>query len=139
MMPKREALKQKLKAADRRRQRRQVDFEPSPAAAISKGAARVDVAELIVRTILTHVSAGDGDARDVMVIAALNSSLRATTPSGDEAKRLAVKLNQIPSQPGVSMRAFREALQDLLSTASKHQDSRSGDAFLQYLSVLAEK
>jgi hypothetical protein len=74
-----------------------------------------------------------------MVVAALKSSLRATTPSGDEAKRLAEELNQIPTRPGVSMRAFRDALQDLLSTASTHQDSRTGDAFLRYLSVLAEE
>ncbi len=137
-MPKREALKQKLKAADRRRQRRQVDTQPRPVVASPASTSRVDVAELIVRAILEHVAANRSDARDAMLIAAIKSSLRATVPSGDDAKRLAEKLNEIPAMPGVSIRAFREALQQLLSTANANHDPRSGDAFLRYLSVLSE-
>ena len=137
-MAKRETLKQRLKAADRRRHRRQADVRPQDAVARTTATDRVDAADLIVRTILEGATGSRGEARDVMVVAAMNSALRGSTPSGDEAKRLAEALNQIPAEPGVSMRAFREALQQLLATASANHDPKRGDAFLGYVSMLSD-
>jgi hypothetical protein len=144
-MAKRDTLREKLKAADRRRQRRSAE---SPAArgpeliASPSGspisAPRVDVVGLIVREILDHAESLGQEARDAIVIAALKASLNATTPSGPDARQLLQQLERIPSQSGVSLREFREAIQQLLSQATATPDSRrSNDAFLRYLVVVA--
>ncbi len=137
-MVKREAVKQRLKAADRRRQRRNIDSRPVSEAVTRTDKPRVDVVGLIANAILRHAESLGSEARDVIVIAALNSTLRASTPSGDDAKRLAEQFSAISSQSDVSMKAFREALQQLLSTANQHHDPRQADAFLRYLSILSD-
>jgi hypothetical protein len=143
-MAKREAIRQRLKAAQRRRQRRQAATSPSESSNSSKSSAgrqesaQVDVAGLIVQTILDHAHSLGNSARDVIVVAAIQSFLRGTTPSGDDAKELATRLSQIPQRPGISLRSFRDSLQQLLAMSNSHRDPRSGDAFLRYLAMLAE-
>lgn len=149
-MVKRDLLKQKLRAAERRRQRRQGESPPSANSSPSAHASATevkkaldspspDVMGMVVQTILQHSSEEAADPRDAVVVAAMRSCLRATTPNGQDAKSLAEKLNAISTRPGVSMRAFRDALQQLLAVASANHDPRRADAFLGYLAVLAEQ
>jgi hypothetical protein len=136
-MSKQDSLRQRLKAADRRRQRRQGFSQPAVATK-HEPSAGADVTGMVVEEILDYVDSLDRGARDAMVINAIHSLLRSTTAQGEDAKRLGERLNQIPDRPGVSFRAYRDALQHLLSTAKSHQDPRSSDAFLRYLALLAQ-
>lgn len=137
-MAKREAIRQKLKAADRRRQRRHSVASTPAASANESGSAPIDVAGLVVAAILDHSHALGSAARDVIVVAALNSLLRGTTPSGDQSKLLATELEQVAQRNDVPTRAFRDTLQQILAMATSHRDPRSGDAFLRYLAMLSE-
>ena len=137
-MAKRAAIRQKLKAADRRRQRRQAVAPASSASVNQTGSPQVDVTGLVVTAILDHAHALGSSARDVIVVAALNSLLRGTTPSGDQSKLLATQLQQVAQQNEIPTRAFRETLQQILAMATSHRDPRSGDALLRYLAMLSE-
>ncbi len=66
-MPKQD-LKQKLRAADRRRSRRPA---PNIEATPSFRRAAVDVHELIASAILEYVDSCEADLRDVIVVSAL--------------------------------------------------------------------
>jgi hypothetical protein len=93
---------------------------------------------MIVEEILDFVDSLNRGARDAMAVSAIHSVLRSTTAQGEDARRLAERLNQISERPGVSVRAFRDSLQQLLSTAKSHQDPRSSDGFLRYLALMAQ-
>lgn len=137
-MSKRESLRLKLKSADRRRQRRSGEA-PAPTVEMpSSNSQKVDVTGMVVEAILEHAGVLGSDARDAMVIAALHSVLRGTTPSGEDARRLAEQLHSISRHSEVSLRAFRDTLEQLLLTANAHHVPRNGNGFLRYLTVLSE-
>jgi hypothetical protein len=136
-MSKRESLKQRLKAADRRRQRRQGSTQPAVETQHASSA-NVDVTGMVVEEILHFVESLDRGARDAMAVSAIHSALRSTTAQVEDARRLAERLNQIPERPGVSVRAYRDSLQELLGVAKSHQDPRSSDGFLRYLALMAQ-
>lgn len=92
----------------------------------------------MVDAILQHASSLGSEARDIIVLAALKGVFRGTTPQGDDARQLAEQLLQIPSRPGVSMRAFRDSVQELLGIANANHDPMRRDAFLGYLEMLSE-
>jgi hypothetical protein len=93
---------------------------------------------MVVEEILDYVDSLDRGARDAMAVSAIHSVLRSTTAQGEDAKRLAERLNRIPDRPGVSVRAYRDSLQQLLSAAKSHQDPRSSDGFLRFLALMAQ-
>ena len=93
---------------------------------------------MVVEEILQYVESLDRGARDAMAVNAINSALRSTTPQGEDAKRLAERLDQIPDKTGVSVRAYRDSLHQLLSVAKEHHEPGSSDAFLRYLALIAQ-
>lgn len=133
-MVKRQDLKRRLKAADRRRNRR-----TAPAAKVEPTSAppKVDVMALITSQILT-CELGD-PPKDSIAVAALRGCLRGTLPAQDPARSLAAKLNELPNQSDISIRGFRAAVQQLLDVAAQHEKSEAPDAFLQYLSIICPR
>jgi hypothetical protein len=134
-MASREELKRKLKASDRRRQRR-----PQAAAdhVATPRAASLDVSGLIAETILAHVNASASQVRDAGVIAALRCCLNGSRPANDDVARLWTQLQDISSRDGVDARAFRASVSDVLDLAAEHHDPRNASAFLRYLTLLAD-
>lgn len=133
-MVKRQDLKRKLKAADRRRSRRTASaakVEPTSAPP------QVDVMALITSQILT-CELGD-PPKDTIAVAALRGCLRGTLPAQDPARSLAAKLNELTKQADISIRDFRSAVQQLLDVAAQHEMSEAPDSFLQYLSIICPK
>ena len=143
-MAKREDLKRKLKAADRRRRRRgeNVGSANATSSATNNSAASVseppvDVIGMIVTKTLGYVHTSRAEVRDSAMVSAMRSCLEATTPSGDQAKALQKCLEEVSSQPGVDVRAYRSALTRMLELARQHHDPKNANAFIGYLAILA--
>jgi hypothetical protein len=111
-----------------------LNADPGPSETASP---EVDVMGLIVRATLEHAESLGQEARDAIVIAAFKASLNATVPNGQDARQLLQQLERIRAESDISQRAFRDALQQLLSQALATHDPRSNDAFLRYLGVIA--
>ncbi|MFK8113008.1 MAG: hypothetical protein AB8B91_12440 [Rubripirellula sp.] len=128
-------LKQKLKAADRRRRKRDASVPastPSPTAATSQP----DVASLVSRAILGFVD-GHQQATDTIVVAAIRSTLSGRAGSGELSAALMVKLEQILGREDVSTRAFRDALTQIQQMAADHKSEDDPLAFVHYLALLS--
>ncbi|TWU49692.1 hypothetical protein [Rubripirellula reticaptiva] len=140
-MAKNDNLKQKLKAADRRRSRRTASQADSSGAAIafcdddSASTNSVDVTGLCVAEILKMN--GKQSFRDSEVITAMRSCLNAGTPSSSEAQLLSQRLNAIGKRDDVSEKRFRDALQSLVKSGLDHRNEDNDSAFVQFLAVLA--
>lgn len=147
---KKPSLKAKLKAADRRRKRRPMTSDapqgmsprtasnpPSNQSNRSGGNRRVDSTDLIVSTILHHVSERQRSAQDAFVISTLRSVLRGTPAGSDEASELRNRLDEIPSREDVDRRSYREGIKTILGIAQQQENQAVPDAFLQYLSILS--
>ena len=93
---------------------------------------------MIVERLLSYVSE-DKSPSDVVAIAALKACARGDLPTKDPARTLAIKVEEVASQPGVTARAYRGALKELIEAATLHGGSQkeTPDAFLAYLSILA--
>jgi hypothetical protein len=136
-MAKRNDLKKRLKAADRRRNRRQAALgtvgKPAPKEPQARPADMI--AELLVAYACEEKSPSD-----IIVSSALRACLCGDLPNKEPARSLGLKIEAVSRQPGVTARAYRGALKELSEAASLHQGSQkdSPDAFLAYLSVLAE-
>ena len=136
-MAKRNDLKKRLKAADRRRSRRQaahgsaIKTAPTPSS--------VSPSDMMVERLLAYVSE-DKSPSDVVATAALKACDRGVLPAKDPTRALAIKIEEVASQPGVTARAYRGALKELIEAATLHKGSQKDtpDAFLAYLSILAE-
>ena len=135
-MAKRNDLKKRLKAADRRRNRRQavqgsgVNTPPSQPS--------VSASDMIVDLLMAYVSE-EKSPSDVVATAALKACARGDVPTKDPARTLAIKIEEVARQPGVSARAYRGALKELIEAATRHEGNQkeTPDAFLAYLSILA--
>jgi hypothetical protein len=135
-MAKRNDLKKRLKAADRRRNRRQavqgsgVNTPPSQPS--------VSASDMIVDLLMAYVSE-EKSPSDIVAVTALKTCARGDLPSKDPARTLAIKMKEVESRPGVTARAYRGALKELIEAAALHQESQkeTPDAFLAYLSILA--
>ncbi|NND99147.1 MAG: hypothetical protein HKN47_17660 [Pirellulaceae bacterium] len=143
-MAKRNDLKQKLKAADRRRQRRMPQSGNSPAVgpnATSRSAGPEmtglpDVTGLIARA-LVKLGMTHRDLVDSAAIAGLRGGLSSRRPTGSVSNAVFDEIQKISQRDDVTVRAVRGAIKDLLETASKHQ-SKGDDpkSFLNYLALL---
>lgn len=135
-MAKRNDLKKRLKAADRRRSRRQSAQGSAANAAPSQPA--VSPADMVVNLLLDYVSE-DKSPSDVVATAALKACARGDLPTKDPARTLAIKIEAVASQPGVTARAYRGAIKELIEAAALHESNQkeTPDAFLAYLSILA--
>ena len=133
-MGKRENLKRKLKAADRRRQRRPVPPATTVAPATNKSA--LDVTGLIATEILQHAESASDGLSDSAVVAAMRSFLKGTSPSAEPSRSLYERFEQVSLRSEVDTRRFRSALSRMLDLAISSRDSKNQTAFLGYLSVL---
>lgn len=130
----RQVLKQKLRAADRRRSRR-----PAPRIESTRTSEResIDVLELIASAILEYIDASDSEMRDGIVISAMRSSLKGGAATGKQSLPLCQRLERIAQRPEINQRSYRDALQQMLKLALEHQDPKNPTAFIHYLGVLA--
>ena len=135
-MAKQKDLKKKLKAADKRRkQRAESAASLPPAFPPSKPPpAKVDVTSLIAAALLEY-AAGDSP-RDAVAVNALRNCLRGSLPAQGSARGLSIKINDLLSHSDVSVRAFRDGLQQLIDVATQHGARDIPDAFLQFLAVI---
>ncbi len=141
-MAKRDAMKRRLKAADRRRQRRTTGSSPpnsqppTPESAEqpSDGSRGVDS---IAQTILEHSDEMGPKARDSVVLVALRSVLRGNSPSCEDAQALAARLKEIPHKQDLPEKSFRDGMKKVLAMAESSRGSNQATSFLQYLSVLS--
>ena len=134
-MAKRKDLKRRLKAASRRKQRGEGGggvVGSSPQAT----AVTVDVVELVGEAILSF-SESNTNVSDMVVLAALRSSQKGGSPSGEDALQLANAFEQIRQKDGVTARSFRNAINQMNSILSEHQDTKKPKAFLTYLRLFA--
>ena len=150
-MAKRNDLKKRLKAADRRRNRRQATQGSATQGSATQGSASqssaikttpsqpsVSPSDMIVERLMSYVCE-DKSPSDIVATVALKACSRGDLPSKEPARTLAIKIQQVASQPGVSARAYRVALKDLIEAAALHEGNQkeTPDAFLAYLSILA--
>ena len=145
-MAKRNDLKKRLKAADRRRNRRQATQGSATQGSASQSSAikttpsqpSVSPSDMIVERLMSYVCE-DKSPSDIVATVALKACSRGDLPSKEPARTLAIKIQQVASQPGVSARAYRVALKDLIEAAALHEGNQkeTPDAFLAYLSILA--
>ena len=129
----RQQLKQKLKAADRRRKRR------SPGTAEKDFPTQrrsIDVSGLIVSAILEHVHTSRSEVRDATVISAMRNCLKGG-PLGQPSLLMVERLERIGERTDVDPIAFRDALQQMLKLAYQFRDSKDSTAFVQYLGIVA--
>ncbi len=129
-MSKRDDLKRKLKASDRRRNRRSATTNATTTAAASAATRppKVDVAGLVATTILEYVESSGAEVVDAAVVSALKGSLKATVPSGQHSRQLWARLDRLTHQEQVEIKAFRNAVNQMLETASSHQDPKNAHA-----------
>ncbi len=136
-MAKRNSLKSKLKASDRRRRRRPT---PVPQAQLAHPSPPpVDVTGLVVDAIV-----GDekktSQLQDAVVVAALRGCVNGNRPSGDEASILFSSLQQIAERTDVEMRDFRTAIKQLLDQSTQHRSlgpqQEAPNPFVNYLAML---
>ena len=135
-MAKRNDLKKRLKAADRRRSRRQAAQGSAIKTAPSQPL--VSPSDMIVERLMSYVSE-DKSPSDFVATAALKACARGDLPTKEPARALAIKVEEVASQPGVTARAYRGALKELIEAAAFHGGSQkeTPDAFLAYLSILS--
>ena len=148
-MVKRKDLKQKLKAASRRRKQRvavaansgatgnrlaQSESSGSVAGSPSSNAS-VDVMGLIIQAIVHHTNQAQ-DKSDAMIVAALRSNLKGAQPTGESAKRLNSVLVEISKRDDVKVSAFRKAIDGLLNSAAEHHEAKQANAFGKYLRMI---
>lgn len=130
VMVKRNDLRGKLRAADRRRRRR-------PAAEHSSvSGPTVDVPGLVVEAILRF---RDGSQRfdDAIIIAALKACVRGIRPSSTQAATLFDQLQQLASREEVSPRALVRASHELLAQSNQGgRTSGQPNPFASYLAIL---
>lgn len=123
--------KRKLKAADRRRQRRAVSSvdkaPPSPSQS-------VDVSGLIVLAILDYVESCGSEIRDATVVAAMRGCLNGVETGKQPLVR---QLAEIAQRTDVDLRAFRNAMKQMLELARQYQDPKNSSAFIRYIGILA--
>lgn len=143
IMARRDDLKKRLKAADRRRSRRQTsstgdgatgDYASGTAVSDSASGNSVDVTGLCVEEILKMN--GRRSFRDSEVISAMRSCLSGGSPSSSEAQLLKQRLTAIETRDDVTTRHFRDALETLLQSAADHRVADDDTAFVQFLSVV---
>ncbi|QDT09682.1 hypothetical protein [Planctomycetes bacterium K23_9] len=136
-MAKSKGLKQKLKAADRRRRQRLAESSagksPSDVGTQTPAAARVDVVDLVTAEILRLADITRDAGQDVVVLAALRGCLVGKTPSGHASEKLFQVITQVADRVEVSTHAFRAAVKQLIETQKKHQDPNDPGAFVEYL------
>ena len=135
-MAKRNDLKKRLKAADRRRSRRPT--VQGSAVETSQAPPSVSPSDIIVDLLMAYVSE-DKSPSDIVATAALKACARGDLPSKDPARELAIKIEEVASRPGVTARAYRGAIKELIQAAALHESHQkeTPDAFLAYLSILA--
>ena len=136
-MAKRNDLKKRLKAADRRRNRRK-----AAGGSVIKTAPKqpqVRPADMIAELLVAYARE-EKSPSDIVVSSALRACSCGDLPSKEPARSLALKIEAVSHQRGVTARAYRGALKELAEAANLHQSSQkdSPDAFLTYLSILAE-
>ncbi len=132
-MAKRADLRSKLKAADRRRQRRPQSGGSAP---VSVAEPSVDVTGLIVESILEF---RDGSQRfdDAIIIAALTACGRGIRPNGEQAAQLYDRLQQVALRERVPPRSLVAACHQLLAHADRGEPkSNERNPFAQYLAIL---
>ena len=136
-MVKRNYFKKRLKAADRRRNRRQAVQGSTIETAPTQPS--VSPSDMMVERLMSYVSE-DKSPSDVVATAALKACARGVLPAKDPARALAIKIEEVASEPGVTARAYRGALKELIEAATLHKGSQqeTPDAFLAYLSILAQ-
>ena len=136
-MGKNDDLKQRLKAASRRRSRRLSGAATgiSDAAMDSSSSNQVDAAGMVVSAIL--VADENLTLQDSDVIAALRACSNTGSTSTPPAQELLGRLKEIANRDDVSSRRFQDAIKNVLSTALSMRKADHNTAFLQYLSVLA--
>lgn len=135
-MAKRNDLKKRLKAADRRRNRRQA--AQGSVIKMAPSEASVSPSDMIVDHLLAYASTAKSPS-DIVARAALKACFRGDLPSKEPARGLAMEIEKVASQPGVTARAYTAALKELSEAAAQHQKSQkeTPDAFLAYLAILA--
>jgi hypothetical protein len=134
-MVNRNDLKKRLKAADRRRNRRVAP--QGPVVAASPLEPRVRPADLIAN-VLVGYAAAEQSATDIVAVAALRACSRGDLPAKEPARGLALKIEAVTKQPGVTPRSYRGAVVELLDAANLHLGKDSPDSFLDYLAILSE-
>jgi len=134
-MAKQNDLKKRLKAADRRRNRRGASGVPVVAA--SPVQPHVRTSDLIANALVEYANS-DEQSSDIVAATALRACSRGDLPKTDPARGLALKIEAIAKQPGVTPRSYRATLVELLEAANLHQGKDSSDSFLAYLSILAD-
>lgn len=127
-------LKRKLKAADRRRNRRPVPVIETTAPSERQS---IDVFELIAKAILEYVDSGASEVRDAIVLSAMRSCLNGGAITGKPSFPLSQRIEQIRQRTDVNQRSFRAALKQMLKLAQEYQDSKNTCAFIRYLGILA--
>ncbi|MDB4695038.1 hypothetical protein OAF47_01085, partial [bacterium] len=134
-MAKRNDLKKRLKAADRRRNRRQATQGSVVTTAPSQPS--VSPSDMIVELLVAYASE-EKSPSDIVAATALKACARGDLPGKDPARTLAIKIEEVGRRPSVTARAYRGALKELIEAATLQQGSRkeTPDAFLAYLSIL---
>jgi hypothetical protein len=144
IMARRDDLKKKLKAADRRRSRREpsqmgiaprADEAGGTTVSDSASGNSVDVTGLCVEQIIKMN--GRKAFRDTEVIHAIRACLGGGSPTSSESQLLKQRLDAIEARDDVSTRRFRDALEMLLRSATDHRVADDDMAFMRYLIVLA--
>lgn len=131
---KRENLKKKLKAADRRRRNRP---SPVPHAPNPSATKQVDTLGLLSESIIEFCDQHDG-TNDAIVMSAIRSNLKRSEPRGELSAALSDRFDQLTQRDDVSMKSLRQALTKLQDLGSEHQDPKDRLALIRYLSMLSE-
>ena len=134
-MAKRNDFKKRLKAADKRRKRRSA---PGNAVVVAGPVEpRIRPANLIANVLVDYADRGESPT-DIVAATALRACLRGHLPAKDPARGLALEIEAVGKQPGVTPRSYRDAITELLDAAQLHVGEDSPDSFLGYLSLLSE-
>lgn len=137
-MAKNNSLKKKLKAAQRRRDRRPAAVAPATQSQSNRGSQpRVDPIERVTATILQYIDDCEDEVRDVIVVSAIRTCLNGSGAAGNQSGPLAERLERIARDETVGRRKFREALSQLRELAADHRDPKDTSAFIRYLALLS--
>ncbi len=136
LMAKRQDLKSKLKAADRRRSRRSAPKQNQ--SSVASPQRKVDVASLIASTILEFIDASPNEVHDIAIVSAMRSCLNVSGSSGMHSLPLLQRLDAVQSRADVDTRGYRAALKQLLDEAARHRDADDPIAFIRYLDLLVK-
>lgn len=140
-MSKRDQLRQRLRATERRRAARisAAPADQNAVAADEDRAQSTDVMELVVAALLARLG-NLGATADAIALTALRAVKRGSLPQGADAAALCEQLESIAGREDVTPIRFRRAIDQLLELANQASvDGSPQGHFMEYLALLADR